>query len=431
MNFKESFLHFIWKFQLFDKSFLATTNNDVLHILNQGQHNTNAGPDFLDSKISISKVKWFGAIEIHIHATDWQKHAHHLDKAYEQVVLHVVWNEDAKLIRNDGSPMPTLTLKDKVDKVYIDRYQSLIEYKQEISCTPFFDQVSMIVKRSMFDRVLLNRQEHKAEAINEIWKASNGSWEDTAYKLLAKNFGFKVNAFPFQKLAEKIPLKILQKHSDNLFQLEALLFGVAGFLKEVADNDEYAIKLQNEYLFLGHKYDLLRHEFSLHEWKYLRLRPANFPTIRIAQFAMLLYQQSNLYSFLTSFEDYHVLEKQLSVTQSRYWQQHFKFNVLSFSPIGSLGKSSVENIMINSVVPLLFAVSKFKNEQIFTEKAITLLEELPAEQNAVTAIWSAIGFELNDAFDSQAAIELYSNYCSPKKCLDCAIGAAIMKTNNH
>jgi hypothetical protein len=145
---------------------------------------------------------------------------------------------------------------------------------------------------------------------------------------------------------------------------------------------------------------------------------------------MLLYQQSNLYSLLTSFEDYHVLEKQLSVTQSRYWQQHFKFNVLSFSPIGSLGKSSVENIMINSVVPLLFAVSKFKNEQIFTEKAITLLEELPAEQNAVTAIWSAIGFELNDAFDSQAAIELYSNYCSPKKCLDCAIGAAIMKTNN-
>jgi len=427
MNFKESFLHFIWQYQLFEKSDLQTTDGESLAIIKQGLHNTNAGPDFQDAQIILANVQWFGAVEIHTNSSDWQKHAHHHDQAYEKVILHVVWNEDVKLMHNDGSPLPTLSLKGKIEKQYIDKYQSLVEHRDIIPCAHYFTDIPEIVKFSMLDRALHSRQEHKSEEIMQVLEATNHNWEETTYRLLAKNFGFKVNAHPFLKLAENLPLKILLKHSSSLFQLEALLFGVAGFLKNIETSDIYWNNLQKEYQFLKHKYDLENKEINLHEWKFLRLRPANFPTIRIAQFAQLIHQHSNLFSLFTSFSEYKTFIKLLSIKQSAYWSEHYIFNTPSEKPTGRLGKSSIENIIINTVVPLLFALSKSKDELIFTEKAITLLENLPAEQNSITNTWLQLGFKNNNAFDSQASIELFNNYCDKRRCLECSIGTHIMK----
>lgn len=427
MNFKESFLHFIWQYQLFDKSELKTSTNEDLHIIQQGNLNTNSGPDFLNCNIWIDEVKWFGAIEIHTNASDWNKHAHQNDLAYEKVVLHVVWNEDVRLFRNDGSTMPTLALHNKIDKAYILKYQSLVLNIDKIPCANHFSEVPNIVKTAMFDRVLHNRQEDKISQIETTLHQTAQSWEETTYRLLAKNFGFNINSHPFLKLAENLPYRILQKHRDNLLQIEALLFGVAGFLTGTTFIDEYGIKLQQEYQFLSHKYELNDKELNLHEWKYLRLRPANFPTIRIAQFAKLIFEHQFLFSLITDFDNDSELKIKLEVTQSEYWLNHFRFDVASKMSIGKLGKSSIENIIINTVVPLLFALSKIKNEHIFSEKAINLLEHLPNEKNSVTEIWNDLGFKNKNAFDSQASLELYHNFCSLKKCLNCSIGTYIMK----
>ena len=427
LNFKESFLHFIWQYQLFDKANLQTSQLEDIQIFKQGNHNTDAGPDFLDGNISIDKVMWFGAIEIHTRTSDWHKHGHQVDKAYEQVVLHVVWENDEPLLRNDGTIMPTLALSERIDQTYIARYQALLEDKQLIACAPLVNQVSDLVILGMLDRALFTRQEQKTAAIASVFSATHDSWEETCYRMLAKNFGFKINAFPFQKLAERLPFKLLLKHHDNLMQIEALLFGLAGFLVEIDQEDVYGKLLQKEFQFLAHKYGLENQILSLHEWKYLRLRPANFPAIRIAQWAMLIYQQGNLFTLLTTFDSYNALVQQLKVYQSEYWKHHYKFNLPADKPIGRLGQSSIDNIIINTVVPLLFALSNLKNDLQFSEKAINLLEQLPAEQNAIITHWTNVGLEFKNAFQSQAAIELYTQYCAKKRCLACAIGTSIMK----
>jgi hypothetical protein len=427
LNFKESFLHFIWQYQLFDKANLQTTHLEDIQIFKQGNHNTDAGPDFLDCKITIDKVLWFGAIEIHTRTSDWLKHGHQFDKAYEQVVLHVVWENDEPLLRNDGTVMPTLILSERINQRYISRYQALLEEKQAIACAPLFNSVSDVVVLGMFDRALFNRQEHKTTEITSILASLNYSWEETCYRMLAKNFGFKINAFPFQKLAERLPLKLLLKHHNNLLQIEALLFGTAGFLSTVEAEDAYGKSLQKEYQFLAHKYGIANQALALHEWKYLRLRPANFPTIRIAQFAMLIHQQANLFTMLTTFDDCTALVSQLRVSQSDYWKHHYHFKLPSNKTIGRLGKTSVDNVIINTVVPLLFALSKLKNELSFSEKAINLLEQLPSEQNVLTLHWATLGVTFKNAFQSQAAIELQTQYCAKKRCLACAIGISIMK----
>jgi len=421
----ESFLHYVWQFQYFNKDELLSSDGEPISILKVGFLNSNSGPDFSDAKIMINGIEWVGTVEIHIKSSDWLVHHHESDLAYENVVLHVVWENDEPVFRKDNSRIPTLELLGRVDESIVKEYKKLVNSSRLVACEKSFYRVEELTKLSMLDKVLAQRLENKARWVNELLELNQGDWEETLYQLLAKNFGFKVNADPFYQLAKSLPYKIIRKQ-NSLLQVEALLFGQAGML-EAKTKDEYITNLYQEYNFLSHKYSIRESRLNPSQWKFLRLRPTNFPTVRIAQLALLLYSSKNIFSQLVSANSYSSLEKLLAVNQSGYWQDHYRFGKRAKGVVPALGKSSVQNILINTVAPSLVAYGKYKDEQIFIDKAIELLQQMPAEENKITRFWAGLGLRVNDAFDSQSLIELYNNFCQNRQCLNCSIGIAILK----
>ena len=427
----EFFLHFLYQFQYFDKINLQTTDNERIEVLKIGRMNTDSGADFQDARLLIGDVEWAGSVEIHVKSSDWNLHEHQSDAAYQNVILHLVWEDDKPIFRKDGTKIPTLTLRERTDKKLLKKYQTLIDSKTEIPCQNQFMEVENIHKMMMMDKVLMKRLQDKSLIINDSLTENHSDWEETAYQTLAKNFGFKLNAEPFLQLAKNLPLKILQKHRDNLLQIEALIFGVAGFLHNPEDNpehwDEYRQILRKEFQFLSAKYQLQNHILGQHEWKYLRLRPANFPTVRLAQFAKFIQENINLFSVLIHLENVNNLAKTLKITQSDYWIKHYVFGKLSEGNVPNLGNSSIENIVINTVVPLLVSYANHKDNREYLEKAIRLLEELPSEENKITKHWKSMGLPIKSAFDSQASIEWFNHFCIKKHCLECNVGISILK----
>ncbi len=421
----ESFLHYLWQFQYFDKNDLRSAEGEPISILKAGFLNSNSGPDFSEAKIKIGGIEWAGAVEIHIKSSDWQAHHHETDAAYENVVLHVVWDNDKPVIRKDKTVIPTLELKNRVDVSLLKEYKKLINSPGAIACEKSFPHVENLVKLSMLDKALMQRLENKADNINEILKLNNGDWDETFYQLLAKNFGFKVNADPFYQLAKSLPYKTILKQ-NSLLQVEALLFGQAGML-ETKTKDEYITSIFQEYKLLGQKYSLHEARLNPVQWRFLRLRPANFPTVRIAQFAALLYSSKNIFSQLISANSFSSIEKFLSVGQSAYWCSHYRFGKKAKGAVPNIGEPSVQNIIINTVAPFLVAYGKYKDEQPFIDKALELLQQLPAEQNKITRTWGELGLKVKTAFDSQSLIELYNNFCRKRQCLNCSIGISILK----
>jgi hypothetical protein len=421
---KEDFLQFIWLNQYFYKDNLRTTTGEELSIFNQGTKNSNSGPDFNGSRIRINDITWVGNTEIHRQSSDWNTHKHGQDKAYDNVILHVVWEDDKPVKRTDLTSIPTLELKNRIDPSVISRYNTLIRNETKILCASSFHTVSTLSKNSMLDRAVLNRLENKANVVREMLYSCANNWEQVAYSMLASNFGFKLNHFPFLRLSQSLPLKLLIKHSDHLFKMEALLFGVAGFF-HYPYNDKYPNELRKEYAFLSHKYNLHRNELSIAEWKFSKVRPANFPTLRLAQFAAFIRHDPKLFSlFLHTSDIGNLLKEQYKV--SDYWQEHYSFD--KHAPVHStnLGKESIYNIAINTIVPLLVAYSKEKDEPEYMEKAISLLESIPAERNRITREWLNLDHPMQNAFDTQGAIELYNNYCTKRACLNCIIGKEII-----
>lgn len=423
----EDFLYFLWQFQYFDRLDLKTTTGEALQIVAVGQRNTNAGPDFLHGRVLIEGLEWVGTIEMHLRSSDWHRHSHTNDHAYDSVILHVVWENDAPIHRPDGTALPTLELKRLVHKKQLFMYHTLSESKEVIPCASQFAAVVEIYKRAMFDRTLMQRLQRKAEIVHELLQHNQQDWEETAYQLLAQNFGFKINAEPMLRLAQAIPLKILQKHRDNLTQIEALLLGQSGLFPKTQNTAEYVDTLHREYNFLAIKYELEALQLRPQEWKFLRLRPANFPTVRIAQLAALIQKQTSFFSLFIDNEDKKILSDALKVTQSDYWHKHYQFQKETTSKVASIGNSSIENIIVNTVVPLLVAYSEAKNNRDYLAKAIALLEQLPTEKNHITELWKGLGVQIKTAFDSQATIELYNSFCREKRCLHCNIGASIIK----
>ena len=421
----EDFLYFLWQFQYFDAAHLTTTAGESLQVLAIGQRNANAGPDFINGRVIVENIEWAGSIEMHLRSSDWHRHAHTTDRAYESVVLHVVWENDTDICRHDGTAVPTLALKNITSPKLLHKYHVLIGSKDTIPCENQLEAVSDLQKRMMLDRAATQRLERKAQGVLELLTQNHQDWEETTYQLLAQNFGFKVNAEPMLRLAQGLPLKILHKHRDNLFQLEALLFGQAGLLMPA---DEYALSLQKEYAFLAAKYSLKSTQLQAHEWKFLRLRPANFPTVRLAQLAAFIQQQPSLFSLFIHGENVKKLEEVLRAKQSDYWQTHYHFQKTTAAKVATLGKASVENIVVNTVVPLLAAYAEAKDNLDFMTKATELLEQLPAEINHLTDRWHQMGIESKTAFDSQAIIELYTHFCVKKGCLQCAIGTSLLKS---
>ncbi len=421
----ESFLHYLWQFQYFDKKDLFSSEGEPISILKTGFLNSNSGPDFSDSKIKISGIEWVGTVEIHVKSSDWQAHHHETDAAYENVVLHVVWENDKPVIRKDKTLIPTLELKNRVDVSIIKEYKRLINSPSAIACEKSFTHVEDLVKLSMLEKALMQRLENKASQVNEILKLNNGDWDETCYQLLARNFGFKVNADPFYQLAKSLPYKIIQKQNNQL-QTEALLFGQAGML-ETKTKDEYITGIFQEYKLLTQKYSLNEARLNPAQWRFLRLRPANFPTVRIAQFASLLYSSKSIFSKLISANSFSSIQKLLSVNQSPYWKSHYRFGKKAKGTVPDIGESSVQNIIINTVAPLLVAYGKYKDEQVYIDKALDLLQQLPTEQNKITRTWGELGMKVKTAFDSQALIELYNNFCQKRHCLNCSVGVSILK----
>ncbi len=422
----ESFLHYIWQFQYFDKTDLQTLDGESLSIFKTGVHNDNAGPDFSQAKIKIGAIEWAGNVEIHTKSSEWLNHKHNSDRAYENVILHVVWENDAEIRRGDGSIIPALELKGRVEEPMIKAYKKLVNSSASIPCEKSFPLVSDLIKLSMLDQALMQRLEDKAEIVHQLVKSNNGDWEETAYQLLLKNFGFKINAAPFLHLAKSLPYKIIQKHSSNLTQMEALFFGQAGML-ETKTKDEYISLLYREYEFLSKKYSLYGSRLNPAQWKFLRLRPANFPTLRIAQLSSVLYSKKNLMSSFIEARSYKQLANIFEASPSPYWRAHYHFTKKSKALVPDLGLSSKQNLLINTVVPLLVAYSKAKDEPRLMDRAQEILQHVPAETNRITKVWTGLGVSVKSAFDSQALIEQYNNLCQKRQCLNCAVGASLLK----
>ena len=421
----ESFLHFIWQQQYFNKGNLRTTGGEVLNIVKPGFLNRNAGPDFLETQIELEDVVWHGNVEIHVNSSDWDRHQHAKDPAYNNVVLHVVWRQQGEIRRNDGTVIPALELEDRIDQELVKRYEDLVNSPSAVPCQLQFPRVDNIVKMSTIEAAALQRLERKAVEITHLFKPSINDWEEVSYQLFMRNFGFKVNAEAFGELSKRLPLKVIRKHSDKLFQIEALLFGQAGML-EANYNDDYFLQLKKEYDFLSQKYGLRDGRLLNLQWKFARLRPANFPTLRLAQVAALLHKTTHLFSACRDF-GLDELWQLLSTTPSEYWKQHYHFGKKSKNLMKAIGRQSVNNLIVNTVAPVLAAYAIVNDQQEKLDKASALLEALPAEKNRITKSWQALGFDPENALMSQGSIELYNGFCAERRCLSCKVGMTLLK----
>jgi hypothetical protein len=414
----ERLLQFIWQFQYFNKTELETTAGEKMQVLFAGQLNTNQGPDFTDAKVVIGKTTWAGTIELHIKTSDWTKHNHQSDKNYNNVILHVVWEDDGY-----ASESPVLELKGRVSKILLERYEELMNSKSFIPCENSINTVRDITWESWKDRLLAERLLRKSSTAEIFLKQNNFHWEETFWWLLARNFGIKVNADAFETIARSISINILAKHKTQIHQLEALLLGQAGLL-EGKFTDDYPVLLQKEYKFLKAKYSLKSVSVPVF---FLRMRPGNFPTVRLAQLAMLVQDSSHLFSKIKEAKTTKEVKAWLDVTANDYWHYHYKFDEASAFRKKKLGTAMVDNIIINTICPVLFAYGNYHDENKYKEKALKWLEETAAEKNNITKGFQKLGIENRNAFDSQALIELMNEYCSKKRCLECGVGNALLK----
>lgn len=422
--FTEDFLHYIWTFKLFNTKELKTVQNESIKILKSGQHNTDAGPDFFNAQIQIGETIWAGNVEIHINSSDWLKHHHEIDNAYNNVILHVVYQHDKEIKNANGNAIPTLELKNLIDHKLISNYKQLIGNKNWIACNTQLKQVDQFVVQNWLERLVFERLERKSTEIAQTLLLNKNDWEETFYQVLFKYFGLKVNSEPFHLLAKNTPLKIVEKHR-NLFVIEALLFGQAGFLVDEKD-DEYFQRLKKEYHFLQSKFSLTPLDKSL--WKLLRLLPANFPSIRIAQLAYLLSNEPRIFSKILAIDSVKELQQLFSLTASSYWNNHYQFGVeQKVSSQKRTGKLMIDSLIVNVVVPMLFVYASSKQDEELKNKAVRFLDELKAEKNTIIFNFEKLGVKSKNALQSQALIELKSNYCSQKKCLHCSIGNYLIK----
>lgn len=425
MHFPEEFLHFVWQFRLYNTLALQTVDGKPLQVLNCGFPNKHAGPDFTNAKIIIDGTTWVGQVEVHLKASDWNMHQHQSDGAYENVVLHVVWDYDTAITRADGTILPTLSLRDKIPQHLFENYEDLVVSTKAFPCEQQIRTVDSFVVNGFLSRVLVERLEKKSKEVFERLQQLNGNWDETFYHFIARNFGFKVNALPMQLLAQSLPQQLFARHKDQVLQIEALIFGQAGFLKQNFEND-YPNKLRAEYVFLKKKYGLIPIDISL--WKFLRMRPQNFPTLRLAQFAALISKSNHLFSKILEIKkvkDLHSLFEGLLVND--FWLSHYHFNKETEKVSVQLGKSSIDNLLINTISLFLFAYGKYTGQANYQTRAFYLLESVAAEKNAIVSQYLEAGVVVENAYQTQALLQLRKTYCNEKRCLSCGIGLKILK----
>ncbi|MEM6642027.1 MAG: DUF2851 family protein [Bacteroidota bacterium] len=418
----EHFLHFIWKFQKFNDRDLRTTDNTAISVFHQGYHNHDSGPDFEEARILIGNVEWAGNVEIHLLSSDWHKHRHSENKAYNNVVLHVVWKHDQE-IQIGGQPVPTLELQKIIDPDFVLEYQNHVSASSPIACQNQYEDHLKISYLSMIDKALVERLERKADLLLHALKKRNSDWEQIVFQSLMENFGFSTNKPAFQRLSESITFSVLKKNLDSILSVESILFGQAGFLEKPVD--DYQSTLAEEYSYLKSKHRLQSGMLS-HEWKFSKMRPANFPSLRIGQIASLLHQQSGFFSKVLEVGSYEDALNLLSFELNPYWSHHYNFGKTRKSPKHALGINSKESIVINTIAPILAAYAKYTRNDVFMEKATKILERMPAEANNITKKWRFLGGSAENAFESQGQIQLYKEYCDKRRCLSCAVGVSLL-----
>ncbi|MBV6644687.1 MAG: DUF2851 family protein [Cyclobacteriaceae bacterium] len=422
----EQFIHHLWQFQRFAGNNLQTTAGDTLKVFSIGHPNENAGPDFSNAKIKIGDMDWVGNVEIHIRSSDWYVHRHQTDKGYDSVILHVVWEDNQDVIRTDGSMIPTLELKPLIEPNLIASYRSLVNSPTEIPCASQIGHVDDTKVAMMVSKLVTERLEQKASEVSEIFQKVNKDWEETSYRVLARAFGLKLNSDPFDRLVSHLPLKVIRKHADHPHQVYGLILGQAGFLEETTD--EYSETLQREYQFLVAKYKL---ETPLHrfQWKFSKLRPPSFPTIRLVQFATLMSQQQHFFHQLIAAHTFNEVQRLLTnPTTEKYWLEHYDFGKPYKSGKSSkIGQGFVLTLIANAIAPLLMAYSKEIGNIEMAERAVLWLEQLPLEKNKITSKWQKTNISIENAFDTQGLNQLYKHYCMRKRCLQCAIGVDLLR----
>ncbi|WP_411767718.1 DUF2851 family protein [Winogradskyella sp. A3E31] len=416
---QEAFLHYIWKFQKLDSTKLITTNGKAIQVNNVGQHNSNAGPDFFNAQVLIGKQLWAGNVEIHIKSSDWYVHGHEKDKAYDNVILHVVWEHDTDIFRADNSVIDTLVLEPYVSKSILNSYNHLMSNEQRwINCENDFPDIDDFTISNWLERLYIERLERKSIEIEDLLTNSNNDWEAVLFKMLTKNFGLKVNGKPFMSLAESIDFSVVRKTKTELLDLEALLFGQTGLLTEDVENSYY-VDLQK-------RYDYLRQKFKLNNrgvlpLQFFRLRPPNFPTIRLSQLANVFHKHSNLFSKIIAMSKLDEFYTLFNIETSEFWKTHYTFSKTSKKSAKKLTKPFIDLLIINTIIPIKFSYSKSRGEKI-EDHILELIKSIKIENNSITNTFLELKPLEKSALTSQSLIQLKTEYCDKNKCLLCAVG---------
>lgn len=417
----EEFIQYIWKHKLFNQDNLLTICGKTIEVINPGEVNTNAGADFFNAKVKIDNTLWAGNVEMHIKSSDWDSHNHQSDEAYNNVILHVVAKFDKDVINQKGKVIPCMEIQ-YAQSLY-DEYLGLTSSTYNLACEPYLHQVNSFEISLWTQRMLIERLEHKMITIEHLLLQTTNNWDEVFYRLLFRSFGLGINGDAFELLAQSIPLSVLLKYTNDIDLVEALLFGQAGMLN-VDNKDAYYINLKSNYHFLKQKHGLKPMDSFL--WKFLRLRPSNFPTIRISQLANLLLKLKGLFGVLTDEPQIKNVEKLLNINASAYWDEHYTFMKQSKNIQKNLGKTSISNLIINTIIPYIFTFGKKNSNYAYEQKALIWLSEMKPERNTIINRWKSNEIPVKSAGDSQALIYLFNNYCKHKKCLHCRIGHQVL-----
>jgi len=421
---KEDFLHYVWKFQKFNTRNLFTSGGELIQIITPGQHNYNSGPDFFSAQIRVAEQLWAGNVEIHLKSSDWYTHNHEQDSAYDNVILHVVWEHDSEIFRKDNSVIPTMEIKEIVKKDTLENYRKLFSKKNNwINCENKFSSIDSFLLANWLERLYFERLEDKAKLILIELNESKNHWDSVLFRLLAKNFGLKVNGDSFFSLAKSLKFSVIKKCSQNQFSLEALFFGQAGFFSDTKEN-AYFDMLANEYKYLKHKFNL--NNSAVVFSKFFRLRPPNFPTIRLSQLAVLYSEKQNLFSEIISANSIEELYKIFDISASDYWDTHYNFGVSSPKRKKKLSTNFIDLLIINTVIPLKFCYSKKVGKDI-SDELLEMASCLQKEENTIIKKFNEIAPVAENALQSQALIQLKNEYCTQFRCLECAVGNSILK----
>lgn len=415
-------MQYIWQHRLWPQAHSQTVDGRRIQVLDPGQLNTNSGPDFFNAKIKIDGQLWAGDVEIHIRATDWHRHGHQVDPAYDSVILHVVDRDDTIIRRSDGQPIPQMRMP--CNPAFHQRYAALAEHAdRDLPCASLIPSVPAIIVTDWIQSLAFERLYQKSDRIAELLSSMQSDWDAVCYITLARSLGFGINGDPFQRLATSLPLRFISRHADSLFTIQALLFGQADLLPPEGQ-DSYADQLRREYNHFAHKFGIKPPQ-SL-SWKFSRMRPANFPHRRIAILASLLHSHTRLLQLILGIESIDQARQLFSPTLSGYWADHYNFSRPAPSTPSLLSNSSIISLIINTVVPIQYTYATLHSDDVLAQRAITLLQLLPSEKNSIVDLFSHAGIKAPDALTTQALIQLRQNYCLTRKCLYCRFGHRLL-----